>query len=191
MNWKTGLACLLAALALAGCGEKPAETAGLPLAELPEDYTAEQAGADGCVVTEDLRTTAGAEVWDKFYEAVQAGTPATVRLANYYDGGASADGRPSHYVSDLTFDGERFTIGGAYGGADDNGPWEQTFSCLLCFPDEPAPPSATYWKSTPYVLTDNETLTWGEIYMGWLSSSSLDHRRAYPVHTEYNWKEGA
>lgn len=190
MRWKIGLICLLAAAVLAGCGEKPAETAGLPLAELPEDYTAEQAGADGCVVTEDLRITAGAEVWDKFYEAVQAGTPATVRLANYYDGGASADGRPSHYVSDLTFDGERFTIGGACGGVDD-APWEESFACLLCFPDEPAPPSATYRKSTPYVLVDDETLTWGEIQWGLFSSSSLDHHRAHPVYTEYDWKENA
>ena len=54
------LAALLCLILLSSCGGTPEP---VPLEELPEDYSLEQAKADGCLVTEDGTITSGRESW--------------------------------------------------------------------------------------------------------------------------------
>lgn len=74
-------ALLLCLLLLSLCGEKPES---IPLEELPEDYSLEQAKADGYLAAEDGTITSGQESWEDFLEAVDAGKAASVRLCGYF-----------------------------------------------------------------------------------------------------------
>ena len=114
------LAALLCLILLSGCGGKPEP---IPLEELPQDYSLEQAKADGCLVTEDGTVTSGRESWEDFLEAVAAGKAASVRLCGYFtldSLGVSSRYDPEYYASikndypkmsleDLSYDGEGFT----------------------------------------------------------------------------------
>ena len=114
------LAALLCLILLSSCGGTPEP---VPLEELPEDYSLEQAKADGCLVTEDGTITSGRESWEDFLEAVDAGKSASVRLcssftldslgvSSWYDPDYYAsikDDYPNMSLEDLSYDGEEFT----------------------------------------------------------------------------------
>lgn len=174
-----GLAALLLCTVLAVC-------AGQALDRQRLRETMETAKADGCVVSQDGRVTAGQEAWLDFYETAQAGRPAAVRLVDWFSRDESGPARL--YVENLCFDGDRYTISGETG--NDGGPWEAQYRYLLYFPDVPAPSlSSTFESETVYVLTDDDTLTWAEIWDSWFSSRSEGRIRTREVYTEYVWRE--
>ena len=74
----TVIVLMLVCLLCAGCGVK--EKTLTPLEALPEDYSLEQAKADGCVVHEDGDVSAGQEAWEEFVSDAAAGKSAGVRL---------------------------------------------------------------------------------------------------------------
>lgn len=98
------LLILLAALLLTACGcvgekieipyTEDGEYAGF--ADLPAEYTPEDAERDGCYVVvsaldpndkeNDLGLVAGGEVWEKFYEDSQNGEDSYMRVAHFVDG---------------------------------------------------------------------------------------------------------
>ena len=145
----------------------------------------------GIVVTEDLDVVSGREDWLRFYRAAQAGRPASVHFTRRYLADETLL-RPENvtYEETLAFDGGTYTISGTTGGEDD-GPWEYTFPYLLCFPDVPPPsPTSRFVSSTHYVLTDDDALTWGDIWRSRISSSTKDFVRCNIVYSEYVWREG-
>jgi len=89
-------ASLLCLLLLSGCGGKPEM---LPLEELSEDYSLEQAKEDGCLVTEDGIVTSGRDAWEKFLKAADAGKSASVRLCTYYTLDDPSRYDPDYYES--------------------------------------------------------------------------------------------
>ena len=118
MKKVAAIALTFACLLCAGCGAM--EKSMTPLAELPSDYSLEQAKADGCVVHEDGDVSAGQEVWEEFVSAAAAGKSAAVRLYDYYtlDPESCAPeyyeaekyNYPLVFVNDLSFDGEKYTL---------------------------------------------------------------------------------
>lgn len=99
-------------IALMGCG---ADMAKVDLADIPEDYSLEQAVSDGCVVYENSSTVYGQEQWDGFLNRVDGGEAAQVRLYFWSDPapGLSAIAHPEGpevCVMDLEYDGEFYTV---------------------------------------------------------------------------------
>lgn len=174
-----GLAALLLCIVLTVCASRSLDRQRLREAL----ETAKEAA--GCVVSQGGNVTAGQEAWLDFYETSQAGRPAAVRLMRRFGGDES--GPEQLYVRDLCFDGERYILSGEN---IDGGPWEAEYRYLLYFPDVPAPSLSSLFESeTSYVLTDDDTLTWAEIWDSWFSSRSEGRIRTYEVYTEYVWRE--
>lgn len=142
----------------------------------------------GTVVTKDLDAVSGQEDRQSFYQAVQAGRFASIHLTGYH---LADEWRPENVVYEemLVFDGEVYTISGPTGG-DDNGPWEYAYQYLMYFPDVPSPsPTSRFESSTHYVLADDGTLTWNDIWRSMISSNTKDRIRHNIVYSEYKWRE--
>ena len=189
------LAALACALLLAGCGQKRAEP--LPsLEELPADYSLECAREDGCAVHEDGDIASGQEAWEDFLKAASSGEAASVRLVNYYTLDDPSRYDPDYYesikddypllfVSDLSFDGKTYTVSGLQDGER----WTQTYSHLKRFEDKAETHSAVYDSYIRYVLVDDDTVTWGQLTHGALSSRFGDYIPFHSVYTDYIYNE--
>jgi hypothetical protein len=77
----------------------------IPLNELPEVYSAEQAMIDGCFVTEDGTARENKELFQDFAVCSWNGMPGVIRTVNWHYG---EDSRWSAY--DLNFDGSVYTL---------------------------------------------------------------------------------
>jgi len=81
-------------LLLAACSKN---TTTVPLTQLPEDYSLDDAKSDDCVVFEDSDITYGQKRWDTFIKETENGNEATVRLAFYYTLGDPSRYSKEHY----------------------------------------------------------------------------------------------
>lgn len=167
----------------------------IPYANIPENYSLEDAKNDGLVVYEDFDITAGQSIWDSFIKKTKNGEPCTVRLMFYYtlDGQGITpaheqyeeikDNYPVFYIQDLIFDGKVYTL---YSVEEDE---EYTFKYkyLKWFREEPVSDGATYSEHIRYVLVNDDTVTWDQIWKGMISSQSgawIDHKTVY---SKYNY----
>lgn len=75
----------------------------LPMEELPEGYSREDAIRDGVAVMEYENAYANASVWEAFVKKVEAGTPARVRVMNCAMGVVQR-------IEDILFDGKLFVV---------------------------------------------------------------------------------
>jgi len=184
----TVITLVLACLLTAGCGSK--EHNVTPLNELPEDYTLEQAKADGCVVHEDGDVSAGQEVWEEFVRAADAGKSASVRLCSYYTLDperctpeyyeAEKDNYPRMFLEDLSFDGQTYTLRWFEDGEE----YVRNYEYLLRYEDEAESKTALYSSYVRYVLTHDATVTWSRICYGLVSSQFGDFIDASNVYTD-------
>lgn len=177
---------------LAGCGGADTDKAErVPLEELPEDYTVEQAKADGCVVHEDGDVTSGQETWDAFAKTVSAGTAASVRLGFYYTLDDPSHYDPEYYESikddypllftqDLTYDGTAYTLR----WFEKDGEITETYRYLMRYEGKPESPHANYASYVRYVLTNDDSVTWEDIVWGMLSSQSGDYIAHHSVYVD-------
>lgn len=168
----------------------------LPYEKLPDDYTLEQAKADGCVTFEDIDITSGQEVWDAFVASSKEGRPSFVRLAYYYTLGDPSGYDPSYYeeikndypmlfIQDLTYDGEQYRLYSVEKGKERI----QEYKFLLRYLDV-ANPEATYTECDTYVLINEDTYSWEELRFSRYSSSWEDHIDYRPVYWKHVYKEG-
>nr|WP_325229261.1 hypothetical protein [uncultured Oscillibacter sp.] len=183
------LAALLCLILLSGCGGKPEP---IPLEELPQDYSLEQAKADGCLVTEDGTITSGRESWEDFLEAVAAGKAASVRLCGYFtldSLGVSSWYDPEYTASikndypkmsfeDLSYDGEGFTS--VFYQEGERCEWN--YSLLRRFEEEAQSDLLPYDSCISYILTDDAEATYDQL-LGSLASSRLEDH--IPFHIVY------
>ena len=204
LNWKkptpwiTSIGTVLCIAVLAACSANPTltkSTTGIPLNQLQSDYSLEQAKNDGCVVFEDNDITSGQSEWDAFIKQTGEGKPASIRLAYYYTLGDPSqyapelyeeikDDYPMLYVKDLTFDGELYTIE----GYEDNQLISKQYQYLMKYEGQPQSSTAIFSNYLYYVLTNDDTVTWGEIEHGLFSSQFgawIDH---YLVYTDLIFK---
>lgn len=144
----------------------------------------------GCVVMEDGDVSAGQEIWQAFVDATEEGRRASVKLAyyntlnpercseEYYE--AHKEDYPSLYVLDLIYDGSGYQVKQQGGSADG----ERNFKYLMCYVGEPSSPSALFDTYTRYVLTNDDTVTWEDIWHGMLSSQLGDAIEHFTVYTD-------
>ncbi len=178
-------AILLCLLSLSGCGGK---SEPIPLEDLPEDYSLEQAKEDGCLVTENGTVTSGREAWEKFLKAADAGKSASVRLCSYYTLDDPSRYDPDYYESikdddpmmflrDLSYDGERFTTVSYEEGQR----YEESYS-LLRQREETV--QSTGVKIVQYIITDDAETSLEKIYAQ-LYSSTFSPEGGIPFATVY------
>lgn len=165
---------LLSAFALTGC-EKSADV--MSLEEISENYSLEQAKADGCVVHENSDVTSGKDIFEAFYEKTEAGKKADVRLAFYYTLGDPSGYDPDYYesikndypalyIQDLTFDGEKYTLRWYEDGKE----IVESYDYLMKYNEPKLSPYAIYDSSEEYILTNDNTVTRQDLWNGALSS---------------------
>ncbi len=184
----TVIVLMLVCLLCAGCGVK--EKTLTPLEALPEDYSLEQAKADGCVVHEDGDVSAGQEAWEEFVSDAAAGKSAGVRLYDYYTLDpescspeyyeAEKDNYPHIFVRDLSFDGEKYSLRWLEDGRE----YVREYEYMLRYEDEAESETALYSSYVRYVLTHDETVTWEDIFRGMVSSQLGDWIDASTVYMD-------
>ena len=138
---------------------------GTPLKELTEEYTQEQAAADGCLVEHNLRVIAGKQKWNWFRFKTALRFPAAIRICSFDDSGWQS-------FIDLTYNGREFAIH---------------------YPDRPAN-YARYLKFSKadesyrkelfseydkYYLTTTADASWDDVVSSWLSSKDPEFCKAY------------
>lgn len=167
-----------------------------PLEEIPKDYSLEQAKENGCVVFEDSDVTYGEDVWMNFVSVTKTGEPASVRMAYYYTLDedecspeyyeAEKDNYPVMYVKDLFFDGQTYTIRWYEDGEE----VVRKFKYLIRCDDNPNTEDATYECCIKYILVNDNTVTWDEIFKQLISSSlPVGGGIEYcDVYNDYVWK---
>ena len=170
---------LLSVFALTGC-EKSADV--MSLEEISENYSLEQAKADGCVVHENSDVTSGKDVFEAFYTKTEAGKKADVRLAFYYTLGDPSgydldyyesikNDYPALYIQDLTFDGKKYTLRWYEDGKE----IVESYDYLMKYNEPKLSPYAIYESSEEYFLTNDNTVTRQDLFLSMLSSQFEDH----------------
>ena len=178
-----------------GCGQSDSL---VPLEELPEDYSLEQAKKDGCITHEDGDITQGIERFEEFYDTTKSGKADKVRTADYYspDDPSGYDpesydalkaGYPCLYVHDLSFDGEQYTIRWYEDGEE----IVRNYSCLMKYEGPAESSNAVYKSYTRYVLTNDDEVTWQELVQGMTSSQLGDYIEHMSVCTDYVYASDA
>ena len=167
----------------------------IPYAEIPEDYSLENAKNDNLVIFEDGDITSGQAVWDEFMENTEQGKSYAVRLAFYY----TLDGQgitPAHeqyeeiksdypalFIQDLTFNRKTYTLYSVENGKEYTFKYKYLKRFVEASPKEAVP----YRETIRYVLVNDKEATWEQIISGMLSSrfgAWIDHKTVY---TKYTW----
>jgi hypothetical protein len=176
-----------------GCTRKAMDNAPLPryvpYAEIPDDYSLEDAKKDGCVVFENLSLTSGEEHWQNFIAKTQKGEAARIRLVNYYSLEARKeqvtpehyeeikDQYPVLYVTDLSYDGRRYSTYSVIEGKE----YQETWPYLNHYTGE-ARPGAAFSRYDCYILVKDKDVTYEALERALLSSHTKDfiaHDRIY------------
>lgn len=101
------LACVM--VILVSCSKANKISNNLPsytkLSEIPDDYTLDDAKADGCVVFEDLKILSGEENWKEFLRLAKGGQSAKIRFVKLF---SIDDSNLS--IIDLSYDGTIYTL---------------------------------------------------------------------------------
>lgn len=163
----------------AGCKQS---NTPIPLEELPDAYSLEQAKEDSCVVHENGDVTQGREAFEAFYNAAATGKTEEIRLAFYYTLDDPSrydpeyyesikDNYPCLYIQDLSFDGEEYTIRWYEDGEE----IIEKYSYLMKYEGQAESPGAVYKSYVRYVLTNDNKVTWQELMHGMSSSRFGDY----------------
>ena len=163
----------------------------IALTALPEGYALEDAKRDGCVVHEDGTVTAGQETWSEFLAATEEQRPAFVRIAkNYTLGDAShydpayyelvKDEFPRLYLFDLDYDGEGYTVR----WFDGDGEHVERYPYLVRCAGKAESPTARYRGYVRCLLTNDEGVTWDDVWRSMISSRSDDDIPYFEAYTE-------
>lgn len=192
---KLFLTALISAILISGCNGKN-DTQIIPLENLPKDYSLTDAKNDGCVVFENGDITFGRDIWNGFVADTRSNGFCSVRYCNYYtieDPSRYSteyyeevkDDYPKMYVHDLTYDGETYTARWFEDGTET----VREYKYLMKYEDTPESSTATYSLCTRYVLTNDNSVTWKEIFYGMLSSNHGAYIDHLTVYSDYVYKD--
>lgn len=144
-------------------------TGPIPLEDLPEIYSAEQAMIDGCFVSVDGVARDNQEAFHSFAQNAANGIPGFIRLFNCHYG------EDYHWnAMDLSYDGDQFILQGSD---------TYTFRYLKHFTGEKDRPDASYDSYEYYVLTNDDTVTWEDIL-----NHRVDAEEHWTVYAEYTYR---
>ena len=144
-------------------------TGPIPLEDLPEIYSGEQAMIDGCLVTRDGEVSENLAVLKDFVETTSRGEPAFIRIVNWYYG------EESHYTAeDLTFDGSQYILE----WIEDSRRQSRSYRYLKHFSGEKERENMAYDAYEHYVLVNDNSVSWQQIWESLISSqfgAAIDH----------------
>lgn len=152
-------------------------TGPIPLEDLPEKYSAEQAMLDGCFVQADGVARENKERFHQFAVVTQQGVPSSIRIVNWYYGDD-----PHYDAFDLSYDGSDYTITWLADGQR----YSRQFRYLMHFTGEKERDNMAYDAYEHYVLLNDNTLTWNDIWENLISSATptpIDHMTVYSDYT--------
>jgi len=131
---------------------------GFETLPIPADYTAEQAVKDGCYVTKNLVEAGGSEAWESFIRNSKDGKASFVRIMSIFDEGT--------YYEDL------FYADGYYRIFDSSAAdlTDHKYKYIL---DLRGRMSNAERDSRFVVLTDDNTLTFDDVMLSMISSSTV------------------
>lgn len=152
------------------------------------------AKASGMITLEDGYATYEQKLWTSFYLRTQDGESASVKIAHYHtleNGNYSEEyyevykeDYPSLYEFDLIYDGKTYTLKWNEYGTE----YERQFKYLRKFED--VLPTQQSFKEpqmvTRYVLTNNNTASWDELWRSLTSSQLGDFIDHYIIYSEKN-----
>lgn len=146
----------------------------IPLEELPERYSAEQAMIDGCFVTEDGTARENKELFRDFAANSWNGISGVIRIVNWHYG---EDSRCS--VMDLSFDGSVYTL-----TSREN---TYTFRYLKRYTGEKAWEDADHDAFDYYVLVNDDSVTFEDIMSGKLDMSDWKNPAHWTVYADFTY----
>ena len=144
----------------------------IPLEELPENYGAEQAMIDGCLVSRDGDAMENIDAFRDFYEACYRGEPGFFRTVNYEYGDD-----PHHIVQDIHFDGNKYTL--RVMDSRNSMIRSLDFRHLKYFSGEVHSEDVPYDAFECYLLVFDNNISLDEI------SDGVNHRQYRPVFVKY------
>ncbi len=123
---------------------------------VPEQYTPEQAAADGCMVLYELDEIANTSLWSQFLQDCAAGRDASVRIAQFYEEFAS--------LTDVIYLHGRYHA--FYSDAESTD--DASFMYMLTLDGQLTGAERPSWV---VVLTDDPGLTFDDVMNSFLSST--------------------
>ena len=154
-------------------------TGPIPLEELPEFYSSEQAMIDGCLVSRDGEAMDNIEAFREFVAACDRGEGRFFRLVDWYYGD-----NPHYIAWDLNYDGYKYTIS----WLEDGRRRSTDFAYLKHFTGEKEQENVAYDAYEHYVLVNDSDVTWQEIWEGMYSSqygAAIDHMTIFSDYFYY------
>lgn len=163
------------------------------------DEALELAKKSNAVVFETKGCVFGKETWDAFYEKVRKGAPAIVLCANYYTLSREGisdelyeqkkDKYPQLVFNLLEYDGETFVLRWHESTVEYIGN-RDTYKYLLHFTGDAPSEAARYTQYDNYVLVNDPTVTWDEIFLSICSSQLGDYIPHHVIYKNYiGWKD--
>jgi len=155
-----------------------------------DDNALDMARREGCVIMEDGHVESGQDAWFAFVAKTEQGNAATVKVAhyhtldpersdpNYY--AAYKEDYPVLYINELAYDGDVFTLR----WEEQEKQYEKTYPYLMRYEGEAPTPQATYDTYLHYVLTNDNTVTWDDLFYGILSSRLGDYIDHFTIYTD-------
>ena len=143
----------------------------IPLNELPEVYSGEQAMIDGCFVLTDGVARVNKELFQYFAEKTWNGMPDVIRTVNWHYGEDS-----SWSAYDLSFDGDVYTLTTLENS--------YTFKYLKHYTGEKAWEGAEHDAFDYYVLVNDDTVTFEDIMTGKLDMSDWKNPAHWTVYAD-------
>lgn len=145
---------------------------------LTNNYSLARAKSDGCLVMEDGDVTSGKEVFDDFFDKTSQQKNAKIRVVDYYTLDKSKvseefyeqekDGYPIMYITDVVYENGEFTT---YSDANNDGALVKKTYKYLIKDEFEGNPEATFMTATYYMLVNDKSLTFNEIFQSLISSS--------------------
>ena len=164
---------------------------------------------DGFVVMKNGSVISGEEKWLEFVEKAEAKEPAEISVAYYFTltGKVSKklyeqtkDDYPMAYLHLLKYDGENFIFTPLQKSdsseekyvitQNDEIGYEETYKYLKHYTEKAPSDTALYYTFDKYVLVNDDTVTWDDIWNGMISSEFGAGIKNFEVFNKYDYKEG-
>lgn len=150
----------------------------------------QQAEKDGCVIMQDGDVALGQQTWQDFVKAAEEGKHVSVKLAHYYTLDpktcseqyyeAYKEDYPVLYRYDLLYDGNGYILRWKEGNSE----YVRSYPYLLCDTGDKLSLYADYDSYIQYILTNDNTVTWEEIWKSTISSQLGDSIDYFTVYTD-------
>lgn len=152
--------------------------------------TLQQAKKDGCVVMENGDVTFGQQTWRNFVKDTAEGKTAFVKLAHYYTlepescskqyYEAYKEDYPVLYSYELTYDGKKYILHAKEGDTM----YYKSYQYMIHDTGDKLSLYADYDSYERYVLTNDDTVTYQDIWQSMISSQAGDLIEHFTVYTD-------